>query len=304
MAPNTQTQATDNLVIDSTDASFPKDVMEASVARPVIVDFWAPWCGPCKQLGPQLEAAVKKANGAVSMVKINIDENPAIAQQLRVQSIPAVFAFAGGQPVDGFMGAQPESQIQEFVEKIVAMGGGAEQVDPVIAAMEQAETIFEEGDVNGAADIYTQILEHVPGHVEASAGIAQCYVKMGSIEGAEGVLAALPEDAATNEAVMAAQAAIVKAHEANAAEGEIAKLQAAAEANPEDHQANFDYALATYALGKNADAMEMLLGIFQKDREWNDNGARLQLLKMFEEIGHADPDVMKVRRRLSSMMFS
>ncbi len=292
--------APDGFVKDGTDAGFMTDVIEASQTTPVVVQFTAPWCGPCRTLGPQLEAAVAKAGGKVKMVRINIDENPQIAGQMQVQSIPAVFGFAGGQPVDGFMGAQPASQIEAFVNKIASAAGPSgmdEQVDQALAA---AEAALEEGASADAAQIYAQILGAVPENLRAITGLAKCYVATGDLERATETLGYTPEDKADDPMVAQVRSIIKLAEQAGSADDNAA-LKATVDANPDDHQARYDLALA---LGPSEEAIDHLLEIVRRDREWNEDAARTQLFELFDALGAADPVTLKGRRRLSSILFA
>ena len=285
---------------DATTQSFAADVIEASQQTPVIVDFWAPWCGPCKQLAPILEKTVRDAGGKVALVKINIDENPEIAQQLRIQSIPAVFAFDKGQPVDGFMGAQPESQIKRFVERLVGPMGPS----PLEQALEQAKDALDSGDFATASNIYGQILRQVPGEAAAIAGLVRCLVGAGDLQEARELVDGLDDDALKNADVESAVSALALAEQAGEADGDTAELQARLAQDPGDHQARFDLAMAYHGAGRNEQAIDELIEIIRRDREWNDEAARQQLLKLFEAIGHADPLTVAGRRKLSSILFS
>ena len=285
---------------DATTQSFAADVIEASQQTPVIVDFWAPWCGPCKQLAPILEKTVRDAGGKVALVKINIDENPEIAQQLRIQSIPAVFAFDKGQPVDGFMGAQPESQIKRFVERLVGPMGPS----PLEQALEQAKDALDAGDFASASNIYGQILRQVPGEAAAIAGLVRCLVGAGDLQEARELVDGLDDDALKNADVESAVSALALAEQAGEADGDTAELQARLAQDPGDHQARFDLAMAYHGAGRNEQAIDELIEIIRRDREWNDEAARQQLLKLFEAIGHADPLTVAGRRKLSSILFS
>ena len=285
---------------DATTQSFAADVIEASHQTPVIVDFWAPWCGPCKQLAPILEKTVRDAGGKVALVKINIDENPEIAQQLRIQSIPAVFAFDKGQPVDGFMGAQPESQIKRFVERLVGPMGPS----PLEQALEQAKDALDAGDFASASNIYGQILRQVPGEAAAIAGLVRCLVGAGDLQEARELVDGLDDDALKNADVESAVSALALAEQAGEADGDTAELQARLAQDPGDHQARFDLAMAYHGAGRNEQAIDELIEIIRRDREWNDEAARQQLLKLFEALGHADPLTVAGRRKLSSILFS
>ena len=285
---------------DATTQSFAADVIEASHQTPVIVDFWAPWCGPCKQLAPILEKTVRDAGGKVALVKINIDENPEIAQQLRIQSIPAVFAFDKGQPVDGFMGAQPESQIKRFVERLVGPMGPS----PLEQALEQAKGALDAGDFASASNIYGQILRQVPGEAAAIAGLVRCLVGAGDLQEARELVDGLDDDALKNADVESAVSALTLAEQAGEADGDTAELQARLAQDPCDHQARFDLAMAYHGAGRNEQAIDELIEIIRRDREWNEQAARQQLLKLFEALGHADPLTVAGRRKLSSILFS
>lgn len=282
---------------DVTTASFRQDVIAESARQPVLVDFWAPWCGPCKQLGPVLEKAVAASGGKVKMVKMNIDDHPEIAGQLGIQSIPAVIAFQRGQPVDGFVGALPESQIKQFLERIAGPMG-----DPVKEMLEEAAAAAAEGDAETAAAIYSEILAEDEANGAALAGLARLHLDAGDLDQAKAVLALATGSAAADPAVAAARAAIENA-EQSANLGDAADLVRRMEADPADHQARFDYALALNARGKRQEAADALLDIIKADRSWNDDGARLQLLKFFEEWGFADPASAAGRRRLSGLLF-
>ncbi len=285
---------------DATTQSFAADVIEASQQTPVIVDFWAPWCGPCKQLAPILEKTVRDAGGKVALVKINIDENPEIAQQLRIQSIPAVFAFDKGQPVDGFMGAQPESQIKRFVERLVGPMGPS----PLEQALEQAKDALDAGDFATASNIYGQILRQVPGEAAAIAGLVRCLVGAGDLQEARELVDGLDDETLKNADVESAVSALALAEQAGEADGDTAELQARLAQDPGDHQARFDLAMAYHGAGRNEQAIDELIEIIRRDREWNDEAARQQLLKLFEALGHADPLTVAGRRKLSSILFS
>ncbi len=282
---------------DVTTASFRQDVIAESSRQPVLVDFWAPWCGPCKQLGPVLEKVVAASGGKVRLVKMNIDDHPEIAGQLGIQSIPAVIAFQSGQPVDGFVGALPESQIKQFLERIAGPMG-----DPVKEMLEEAAAAAAEGDAETAAAIYSEILAEDEANGAALAGLARLHLDAGDLEQAKSVLALATGSAAADPAVAAARAAIENA-EQSVNLGDAADLLRRMEADPADHGARFDYALALNARGKRQEAADALLDIIKADRSWNEDGARLQLLKFFEEWGFADPASAAGRRRLSGLLF-
>ena len=293
------TAAADEAVKDVTTQSFMKDVIEESKNQPVLVDFWAPWCGPCKQLTPVLEKAVKAAKGKVKLAKMNIDDHPAIPGQMGIQSIPAVIAFSNGQPVDGFMGALPESQVVEFLERLTKGKLAPEEQN----LLEVADAALVEGNAAEAAEVYAQILAGEPGNVHALAGLARCYVETGALEQAKQTLALVPEAKQNEAAVAAARAALEIAEQAKSV-GPLTELEAKVAANPDDHQARFDLAAALNANGKRADAVDHLLAIVKKDRKWNDDGARKQLVQFFEAWGFDDPAAVEGRKRLSSVLFS
>jgi putative thioredoxin len=285
---------------DGTEATFMADVIDASREVPVIVDFWAPWCGPCKTLGPALEKAVTEAKGKVRLVKIDVDQNQMLAAQMRVQSIPAVFAFVDGRPVDGFMGAQPASQIKAFVERLIAQSGGNAGLEEALAA---AEEMLAEGAVTDAAQTFAAILGEEAGHPAAIAGLARAHLALGDLEKARAMLDLVAPDKANDPAILAARAQIDLA-EAAADAGEVGELTAALERDPDDHQARFDLALALVARGEQAAAIDALLELFRRDREWNEGAAKAQLFKLFDSLGPKSELAQKGRRRLSSMIFA
>lgn len=294
-----------DLIKDSDQTKFAKDVLEASRTVPIIVDFWAPWCGPCKTLQPMIEKVVTEAKGAVKLVKINIDQNQMLAQQLRIQSIPAVYAFFGGRPVDGFMGAVPESQVREFVGRLVQASGGAgaEGADDLNAALEHAKQAVAENDFQLAAQIYNEVLEVAPDNLPALAGLAKCYAQEGQIEQATAILARVPAKDKTNAEIVAVQAQLDLAEKAKAA-GPVGELKAKASADPKDFQSRLDLAMAYWAGNQRQEAIDELLDMIKLDRNWNEAAARQQLLKFFEALGFADPLAVAGRKRLSTILFS
>ncbi len=291
------------LIKDSSIESFEADVIEASMTVPVIVDFWAPWCGPCKQLGPLLEKAVTAARGAVRLVKINIDENQELALQLRVQSVPAVYAFHQGRPVDGFVGALPESQVTAFIDRLTQAAGTGRGPDPLAEALEQAEKALADGQLGAASALYGQILQHDPENVAAIAGMLSCHLASGDAAGAKAMYDDLPEEMRAREEFTSI-AAQLELQDQTADTGDTAALRAQLAANENDHQARFDLAMALYAAGQPAEAAEELLEIVRRKRDWNEEAARKQLLKFFEAWGPTDPLTLETRRQLSSLLFS
>ncbi|MFE3836035.1 thioredoxin [Pseudogemmobacter sonorensis] len=288
----------DDLIKDGNEAGFMADVIEASQTVPVIVDFWATWCGPCKTLGPALEAAVREARGKVRMVKIDVDQNQMIAGQMRIQSIPTVYAFWQGQPVDGFQGALPGSEIKKFVDKLAALAGDGGLGEALAAA----EEMLEQGALADATETFAAILGEEPGNAAAYAGLARCHVAAGNLDQAGAFLKAAPAEIAGSKEIEAALAQLELARQAENA-GPEAELRAAVEADPDNHQARFDLAVALNAADKPEEAVEQLLELFRRDREWNDGAAKAQLFTIFDALKPQDPIVLKGRRRLSSMIF-
>ena len=290
--------AGNDLIKDATTASFAKDVIEASKKALVIVDFWAPWCGPCKQLTPIIEKVVKSYAGKVRLVKINIDEHPAIAGQLRVQSIPTVYAFRDGRPLDGFQGAQPESTIKAFVDRLL----GDEAGDDLAQALVAADQALEAGDLQAAAEVYAAVLEQDAQNPAALAGLARCYLKSGDLDRAEQTIALVAPDKRDQAPIAAVRAAIELQRQAGNA-GDATELAAKVAANPADHQARIDYAMALAAAGSKDDAVAQLIEAIRRDRMWNEEAARKQLVKFFEAWGFKDPAAVEGRKRLSSVLF-
>jgi putative thioredoxin len=291
-----------NLVKNGSTASFMADVIESSKSVPVIVDFWATWCGPCKQLGPALEKAVKDARGAVRLVKIDVDQNQELATQMRIQSIPAVYAFKDGRPVDGFVGALPESQVKQFVGKLAATGGaGPSPIEEALAVAKEAITA---GDWDQAEDIYGQIVEHEPENADAIAGLARAALQKKDLAAAKKRLADVPAAAASHAEIQAARAALELAEAGQKAQGALGELEARLNQDPNDHQARLDLASALFAAGEREHAIDELLDLVRRAREWNEQAARKQLVKFFEAMGHADPLTVATRKRLSSILFA
>jgi len=288
----------DNLVSDTTAQTFMKDVIEESRTRPVLVDFWAPWCGPCKTLTPTIEKVVRAAKGKVKLVKMNIDDHPQVAQQLGIQSIPTVFAFVNGQPVDGFMGALPENQVAAFIERIAGKTEGG-----IADVVKTADEMLASGDAAGAAEVYAQILAEESDNVAALAGLARAHIEAGNTEAAKQTLSLVPKGKENDPGITAARAAL-ELKEKAASVGDLSALEAAVAANDKDHQARFDLAVALNASGKREEALDHLLTIVRRDRKWNDEAARKQLVQFFEAWGAADEMTVQGRRKLSSILFS
>ena len=292
--------AAGDLIKETTTQTFVKDVIEESKRQPVLIDFWAEWCGPCKQLTPVLEKAVRAAKGKVKLVKMDIDKHPQIPGQMGIQSIPAVIAFVGGRPADGFMGAVPESQVTAFIEKLTRGMKGSPDIAEIL---QEADAALAEGDVANAGAIYAEVLQEDPSNVAAIAGLARCHLQAGDLEKAKQTLALVPEAKRGDSAVSAVQAAIDLAEQAKAI-GPVAELEQKVAANPLDHQARFDLALALNAGGQRLNAANHLLDIVRRDRKWNDDGARKQLVQFFEAWGGTDEATIEGRKRLSSILFS
>jgi putative thioredoxin len=306
--PAPATTPTAALVKDSSDRAFKADVIDASLEAPVLVDFWAPWCGPCRALSPNIEKVVNEKAGKIRLVKINIDENPSIAGQLGVQSIPAVFAFAGGRPVDAFMGNIPESEIRRFADKVIA---AAPPAQPGVGSMEAeitnalaaAKNALAANDLNAAAQIYGMVLQRQPENADAIIGMARVYLTAGEAEQAQAILDTLKEPQPKNEDYSSLVAALRLQSEAAGLSG-LAELKRKVEASPDDHEARFDLALALNADGHRTEAAEQLVDIIRRDREWNEGAARKKLLEFFEAWGFKDPATVKGRRLLSALLFS
>ena len=291
-----------SLVKEVSEATFMQDVVEASKERPVIVDFWAPWCGPCKTLGPQLEEAVKATNGAVTMAKVNVDENQAIAGQMQVQSIPTVFAFSNGQPVDGFQGAVSASEIKAFVDRVVAANGG-EVESGLDSAVASAEQMLDDGDFEAAIETFSAILEEDANNIKSYIGLIKCHIAAGDLDQAEAILNGIPLEISQSPEIEAVHAQIELAKQARDA-GPINELALLVEKNPDDNDARFKLAQALHGAGQVDDAVDQLLELFKRDREWNDGAAKAQLFTIFEALEPNNEIVLNGRRKLSSLIFA
>ena len=296
--------ATESVAKDTGDSTFMADVIDASNQTPVVVDFWAPWCGPCKTLGPILEEAVRETNGKVKLVKVDIDQNPQLAQilqqQLRAQSIPAVFAFSGGQPVDGFMGQVSASEVKAFVQRLVdGQGGGG-----LDGALDQAEQMLEGGQTGEARQVFAAVVAEDPENARAHAGVIRCLLADDQVEAARAAFDKLPAKVAEAPEIAPVRSAVELAEQAAGASGEIETLRARVADNPDDHQARYDLALALIAASAHAEAVEELLELFRRAPDWNEGAAKTQLVTLFDSLGPKSPVAQKGRRRLSSMIFA